>query len=159
CTFAIPRDLDPKARSVPIGRPIGNTTAYVLDDRMQPAPVGVPGELYLGGDGLARGYWDRPGLTAGRLVPDPFGEPPGARLSRPGDRARWRADGTLEFLDRLDGQIKLRGFRIEPGEIESALRRLPGVGSAAALLRDDPGIGPRLVAYVVPDGRAGDISA
>ena len=148
-TYEVPRDFNPSARSVPIGRPIGNTTAYVLDERARPCAVGEPGELYIGGHGLARGYWNRPGLTAERFVPDPF-QGGNERLYRTGDRVRRLADGTLDFLGRFDEQIKLRGFRIELGEVESVLGRLDDVKRAAAIMRDDPGIGPHLAAYVVP---------
>ena len=135
-----------------IGAPISNTRAYVLDDRKQVAPIGVPGELYLGGEGLARGYLGRAALTAERFVPDAFGVEPGGRLYRTGDRVRWRADGTLEFLGRIDRQIKLRGFRIEPGEVEAALTSDPAIRAARAIVRTDASTGPRLVAYVVGDG-------
>ena len=134
---------------IPIGRPIANTRACIVDARQREVPVGVPGELLLGGVQLARGYLGRPALTAARFVPDPSG-PPGARLYRTGDRARWRFDGTIEFLGRLDGQIKLRGVRIEPAEIEVALAAHPAVAAAAVELREDAHGGPRLIAHVVP---------
>ncbi|SMF97467.1 non-ribosomal peptide synthase domain TIGR01720/amino acid adenylation domain-containing protein [Methylomagnum ishizawai] len=131
----------------PIGRVVGGRTAWVLDADLNPLPVGVAGELYIGGTGLARGYLHRPGPTAERFVPDPFGLVPGGRLYRTGDHVRRRADGTVEYLGRLDRQIKLRGFRIEPGEIESLLRQYPGVAEAAVLAREG-GAGKILVAYV-----------
>ena len=142
------------ARRVPggratIGRPIANTRAYVLDRGGAPVPIGIPGELYLGGAGLARGYLGAAAATASRFGPDPFGAAPGGRLYRTGDRVRWRADGTLEYLGRIDRQVKLRGFRIEPGEIEAALRTHPAVTDARVVVRAADGTAPQLVAYVI----------
>ncbi|WP_051319335.1 non-ribosomal peptide synthetase, partial [Chitinimonas koreensis] len=132
----------------PIGRPIANTVLRVLDPHGQPCPIGVAGELHIGGAGLARGYLGRPGLSAERFVPDPWGEP-GSRLYRTGDAVRWLAGGELAYLGRLDQQVKLRGFRIELGEIESRLTEHPRVRQAVVALRDD-----RLAAYLVCDGEA-----
>ncbi|MDE3154818.1 MAG: amino acid adenylation domain-containing protein [Acidobacteriota bacterium] len=143
--------------TLPIGRPIRHTRAYVLDDRMELVPAGVEGDLYVGGAGLARGYLDLPDLTADRFVPDPFGPVPGARLYRTGDRARMRADGVLEFLGRHDRQVKIRGCRIEVGEVEAALRRAAGLEDVRVQARLVHGE-PQLVAYVA-GGRGVDPAA
>jgi amino acid adenylation domain-containing protein len=145
------------SNGITIGSPIANTTIRILDGRNGLCLIGIPGELCIGGDGVALGYWNRPELTAERFIPDPFSTTPGARLYRTGDRARWRSDGTLEHLGRLDFQVKLRGFRIELGEIESGIARHPAVREVAVMVREDTPGDKRLVAYLVAETPPGDL--
>ncbi len=149
-------ERESRRRTVPIGRPIANTQIYILDRHLQPKPVGVPGELHIGGIGLARGYHNRPELTAEKFIPDPFRKEAGARLYKTGDLARYLSDGAIEYLGRLDHQVKIRGFRIELGEIESVLVGHPGVREAVVVVRGVTPEDKRLVAYVA--GRNGTVA-
>src|SRR5262249_4729626 len=135
-----------------------NTTVHVLDERLQPMPPGTPGELFIGGDGLAHGYLNNPELTREKFIPNPFSSDSSARLYRTGDRVRCRADGNFEFLGRFDNQLKILGHRIEPGEIEATLRQHPGVVQAVVLARAQPRGEKHLVAYVIV-ARPDDFSA
>ncbi|MEH1798883.1 MAG: amino acid adenylation domain-containing protein [Nostoc sp.] len=148
CIYRVPQD-EIESSSVPIGQPIANTQLHVLDQCYQPVPIGVPGELYIGGAGLARGYLNRPELTALKFVPNSFSHEPGARLYKTGDLARYRSDGNLEFLGRIDHQVKVRGYRIELGEIEGLLGQHPKVQEAVVLMREDLPKNQSLVAYFV----------
>lgn len=152
------REVPEDVKAIPIGRPISNTQIYLLDLHGKPVPVGVPGEIYLGGDGLANGYYSRPELTAEQFVPDGLGNTPGARLYRTGDLGCYLPDGSIEFLGRLDDQVKIRGFRIEPAEVEAALRMNSSVRDCRVMARSDCSGQQRLVAYVVPRQQPGPSS-
>jgi amino acid adenylation domain-containing protein len=158
CTYRIGPAGEWENSSIPIGRPLNHTECHIVDEKLAPVPVGEPGELLLGGAGLARGYHRREELTAEKFIPNPFNGDPSSRLYRTGDRCRWRPDGLIEYLGRVDDQIKLRGFRIEPGEIEAALRALPGVQNCTVFARE-AGAGRQLVAVVAALPGGGVVAA
>ncbi|MEG4588313.1 amino acid adenylation domain-containing protein [Microcoleus sp. MOSTC5] len=158
CCYSI-TDASQIVKSVAIGRPISNTQVYILDSQLQPVPIGVPGELYIAGDGLARGYFNRPELTARAFIPNPFSGEPDARLYKTGDRACYLADGNIEFLGRSDNQIKVRGFRIEIGEIEVALSQHPNVRQAVVAVREDELVGNKCLVAYAAFGQEGAIAA
>jgi hypothetical protein len=143
--------VEQRSNSISIGRPIGNTEVYLVDDWLQPVPVNIPGQLYISGEGVVRGYLNWPELTADRFLPNPFTKTAGGRLYKTGDVARYSPDGSIEFLGRIDNQVKLRGFRIELSEIETALAQHSAVQQTAVLLRENPHGEKRLVAYVVTE--------
>ena len=150
CTYEVAADTpDWKPATVPVGQPIANTQCYVVDRVGSPVPIGVPGELWIGGAGVANGYVDRSHETELRFVANPFHA---GRVYKTGDKARWLPDGTIEFLGRFDDQVKVRGYRIEPGEIEQVIRTHPQVRAVAVIARQDGPGDFRLVAYMVPDG-------
>ncbi len=155
-SYLVPPQLESQ-RSIPIGRPISNSYCYILDAHLQPVPIGVPGELYVGGDGLAAGYLRRPELTAERFIANPF--KPGARLYKTGDRARYLPEGNIEFLERMDFQVKIRGFRVEPGEVEARLLEHPAVRQCVVVPRADAAGQKQLIAYIVPRPDASAASA
>jgi acyl carrier protein len=140
--------VEGEARVPPLGWPISNTQVYLLDQHLRPVPIGITGEIHVGGVGLARGYLNHPRLTAERFIPDPFSRKPGVRLYKTGDLARFHADGEIEFVGRVDQQVKLRGFRIELGEIETVLGQHPSVREAVVVAREDASGGKRLIAYL-----------
>src|ERR1019366_1835912 len=157
CTFVLGSGPGPyEPATVPIGRPIANTSCYVLDDRMQPVPIGVSGVLFVGGAGVARGYIGQPELTVELVTPDPFAAAPESRMYNTGDLARWLHDGNLEFLGRSDDQVKIRGYRVEPAEVEVALRSHSQVAEAVVVSADGASGERRLVAYCTTVGPAGE---
>jgi len=150
-SFYSVQDVPEEATAIPIGCPITNTQIYLLDGQLQPVPIGVTGELYIGGEGLAQGYLNRPELTSLAFIPNPFTQKPGTRLYKTGDLARYRSDGNIEFLGRSDDQVKIRGFRIELGEIEAVLSQHPAVAEAVVIVQEDIPGDKHLVAYIVPN--------
>jgi len=150
CCYPIPKSLDNNLSSIPIGCPIGNTQVYILDAWLQSTPLGVPGELHIGGAGLARGYLNRPELTQEKFIPNPFSQEPKAQLYKTGDLVRYRTDGKIEYLGRIDNQVKIRGFRIELGEIEAVLSQHPATRENAVVVHETSATDKRLVAYLVP---------
>ena len=158
CCHAIDNEHSLQAR-VPIGKPIANTTVHILGPDLQPVAIGEKGELYAGGEGVALGYWRKPELTAAQFIPDPFSKIPGAKLYRTGDQVRWLPDGTIDFLGRGDGQVKVRGFRVELGEIENAISEVAGVKDRVVAARTDGPGEKQLVAYLVPVPSIGDMEA
>lgn len=155
-TFTVKNESHSWAKTVPLGRPIANTQIYVLNSHLQPVPIGCPGELYIGGASLARGYLNQPELTTERFIPHPFSDEPNAKLYKTGDLVRYLPDGNLEFLGRIDNQVKIRGFRIELGEIEAAIIQHPSVREVVVLAREEEPENKRLVAYIVPAEKHGD---
>jgi acyl carrier protein len=155
CELNTETGCDPSVQSeVPIGQPLGNSQVYILDEYLNPVPIGVPGELYIGGVGVARGYLNQPARTEKKFIPHPFIDEPRARLYKTGDRACRRANGNIEFLGRTDHQVKIRGFRVEPGEVESILGDHAAVRESVVLLREDAPDQKRLAAYIVPTSAA-----
>jgi microcystin synthetase protein McyA len=150
CTYTVPADWNGET-NVPIGRPIANTRVYLLDEHKQLVPIGIQGELYIGGAGIARGYLNQPELTIEKFIPDPFSDNPQDRLYKTGDLCRWRTDGQLEYIGRIDSQVKLRGFRVELGEIEAVLSEHPAVQHAAVVVKGEQADDKQLIAYIVPD--------